>query len=52
MTKKLSEISKLDSKGKSEGNRIRFQLEEEVDDDKVNMTASLERNLVPEREPV
>ncbi|XP_047267722.1 uncharacterized protein LOC124898124 [Capsicum annuum] len=48
--KRVDEISKRNLKGKSEGSRIQFQLEEELTHAKAELVASLNRNSTLEEE--
>lgn len=52
LNEKLSEMSKFDSKGKSEGSKIQFELEEKLVKASADLTASLERNSELEKDLV
>lgn len=50
MNKKLDEISKQDLKGKGGGSIIQFQLEEELTNVKDDLTTSIDKNYILEKE--
>lgn len=52
LNKRLNKIIRQDSKGKSEGSMIQFQQEGELVKTNANMTASLDKNIVLEKEPI
>ncbi|PHT43283.1 hypothetical protein CQW23_17308 [Capsicum baccatum] len=52
LNKRVDEISKKESKGRNEGRRIQFQLEEDLINVKANLTSSLDRNSILEEKLV
>lgn len=52
LNEKLSEIPKCHQKGKSEGSRIQFELEEKLSKSNADLTKSVERNSKLERDLV
>lgn len=50
LKKKIDEVSKKDFKGKSEGSKIQFKLEEELTNAKDDLSTSIDRNSLLEEE--